>query len=307
MRDNKIIYNRNNKIRPLWRLVFFLALTFAINIPLQMGLQKILTQGNVRGAISVFIYFISVLFSLFVQIKFLEKSSFKKYGLHINKVWVQEFGVGCVLSLIQLCLFFMIVYLTGNLEITGYFKKASPDYSFAEGFLSEAFSLLVGSSVEELFFRAFLFFILYEALQTIIKDTNRRVVLAVCIVSVLFGFAHFDNNGATIISNLNLVCDGLMMSLPFLITGRLGMSIGIHFAWNLIQGSVFGFAISGNIAKATIISVAMPNNLITGGVFGPEGSILLVLLDVIGVALLLYWKRLKSYENVVNSAVSVAA
>lgn len=268
-----------------------------------MGLQKILTQGNVRGAISVSIYFISVLFSLFVQIKFLEKSSFKKYGLHINKVWLQEFGVGCVLSLIQLCLFFVIVYLTGNVEITGYFIKSSPDYSFAQGFLSQAFSLLAGSSAEELFFRAFLFYIFYEALQTTVKDTNRRVAFAVCMASVLFGFAHFQNNGATTISNLNLVFDGLMISLPFLITGRLGMSIGIHFAWNLIQGSVFGFAISGNIAKATIISVAMPHNLITGGVFGPEGSILLVLLDAIAVVLLLYWKRLKSYENVVNPTV----
>ena len=303
MTFSKIIFNSSEKIRPLWRLILFLLIAFAINIPLQMGLQKILNQGNLRGVFSGSIYFISVALSLLIQIKFLDKSSFNKYGLNINKTWINEFIFGSIISLIQLSLFFIIMYATGNLEIVGYFVKNSANYSFLEGFLSEIFGLIIGSSIEEIFFRSFLFYILYESLQTIIKDKKKRVVFVVAINSIIFGLAHMENNGATFISSINLIFDGLMMALPFLITGRLGISIGIHFAWNLIQGSIFGFAISGNIAKATIISVNMPNNLLTGGIFGPEGSIFLVLLDLIAVLLILYWKKLKKIENIINPSI----
>ena len=303
MTFSKIIFNSSEKIRPLWRLILFLLIAFAINIPLQMGLQKILNQGNLRGVFSGSIYFISVALSLLIQIKFLDKSSFNKYGLNINKTWINEFIFGSIISLIQLSLFFIIMYATGNLEIVGYFVKNSANYSFLEGFLSEIFGLIIGSSIEEIFFRSFLFYILYESLQTILKDKKKRVVFVVAINSIIFGLAHMENNGATFISSINLIFDGLMMALPFLITGRLGISIGIHFAWNLIQGSIFGFAISGNIAKATIISVNMPNNLLTGGIFGPEGSIFLVLLDLIAVLLILYWKKLKKIENIINPSI----
>jgi membrane protease YdiL (CAAX protease family) len=303
MTNNILIFNSSNKVRPIWRLILFLLVTFAINIPLQMGLQKILDQSLLRGVLSGSIYFISVIVSLFIQIKFPDKSSFKKYGLQINKVWIYEFMVGSFISCIQLVLFFIIMYLSGNLKIAGYFVTGSPNYSFAEGFLSEVFGLLVGAFIEELFFRAFLFYIIYEALHTIIKDPVKRAIFMIFIISPLFGLAHSGNNGATIISTINLGVDAMMMCLPFLITGRLGMSIGIHFAWNLIQGSVFGFAISGNIAKATIISVNMPDNLLTGGVFGPEGSVLLIALDILAVLLIVYWKKRKNYNTIVNPTI----
>ncbi|HEY1038542.1 MAG TPA: CPBP family intramembrane glutamic endopeptidase, partial [Bacteroidia bacterium] len=189
------------------------------------------------------------------------------------------------------------------LEISGYFVTDSPNYSFLEGFLSEGFGLLVGGFIEEIFFRAFLFYIIYEALRTIIKEPRKRAIFMIIIISPLFGLAHWGNNGATIISTINLGIDAMMMCLPFLITGRLGMSIGIHFAWNLIQGSIFGFAMSGNIAKASVMSVNMPDNILTGGAFGPEGSVLLVLLDLIAILLIVYWKKLKNYTNIVNPSI----
>jgi membrane protease YdiL (CAAX protease family) len=304
MTKNVIIFNSSSKIRPIWRLLLFLVITFAINIPLQLLLQKALGQSLLRGVLSGSIYFISVILSLLIQIKFLDRSSFKKYGLKINKAWICDFIVGSLISLIQLSLFFIIMYLSGNLKIENYFVTSSPNYSFLEGFLSEMYGLLVGGFIEEIFFRAFLFYIIYEALEKTIKDARKRAVFMIVIISPLFGLAHLGNNGATLISTLNLGFDAMMMCLPFLITGRLGMSIGIHFAWNLIQGSVFGFAISGNIAKATIISVSMPDNLFTGGIFGPEGSVLLVALDLIAVGIILYWKKLKNYTTLVNPTIS---
>ncbi|WP_271785256.1 CPBP family intramembrane glutamic endopeptidase [Aquimarina algiphila] len=300
----KIIFNSKNRIRPIWRLFLFLSITFLINIPLQLGLQEVLNQGLLRGSISASIYLLSVVLSLYIQIKFLDKSSFKKYGLKINKIWIKEFIIGIIISLTQLSIFFLIMYITGNLKIVDFFTTNSSsysfDYSFWQGFFSEMFGLIIGSTVEEIFFRAFIFYIVYEALRTVKKDAGKRAVIILIVIAPLFGIAHVGNEGATIISTINLGLDAMMMCLPFLITGRLGMSIGMHFSWNLFQGVIFGFAISGNIAKVSIISVNMPNNLLTGGVFGPEGSVIFILLDIVALIFILYWKKLKKYNSFVS-------
>ncbi|WP_271766210.1 CPBP family intramembrane glutamic endopeptidase [Aquimarina algiphila] len=300
----KIIFNSKNRIRPIWRLFLFLSITFLINIPLQLGLQEVLNQGLLRGSISASIYLLSVVLSLYIQIKFLDKSSFKKYGLKINKIWIKEFIIGIIISLTQLSIFFLIMYITGNLKIVDFFTTNSSsysfDYSFWQGFFSEMFGLIIGSTVEEIFFRAFIFYIVYEALRTVKKDAGKRAVIILIVIAPLFGIAHVGNEGATVISTINLGLDAMMMCLPFLITGRLGMSIGMHFSWNLFQGVIFGFAISGNIAKVSIISVNMPNNLLTGGVFGPEGSIIFILLDIVALIFILYWKKLKKYNSFVS-------
>lgn len=300
----KIICNAKGNVRPVWRLFLFLLVTFLINIPLQLTLQEILDESLLRGCISASIYLIAVVFSLYLQIKFLDKSSFKKYGLSINKIWIQEFFIGNLIPLVQLTLFVLIMYGTGNLKIVDFFTINSSNYSFEysfwEGFFSEMFALIIGSSVEEIFFRAFLFYCVFEALRTVKKDATKRAFIILFVIAPLFGIAHIGNEGATIISTINLGLDAIIMCLPFLITGRLGMSIGMHFSWNLLQGVIFGFAVSGHITKVSLISVEMPHNLITGGVFGPEGSIIFILLDLVGLMLILYWKRLKNYSSFIN-------
>ena len=299
---HKIIFNSNQKVRPIWRLSLFLVVTFLVNIPLQLVLQNILSQGLIRGFISASIYFLSFLFSLYLQIKYIDKSSFEKYGLKLNTSWWEEFFVGIGISGIQLILFFTLMYSTGNLSVIGYFKTnvTDFDFSFLEGFFSEMYGLVVGTSVEEIFFRSFLFYIAYEALRMINKDGKTRAYIILFLIAPLFGVAHIGNEGMTTMSAINLSIDAMMMCLPFLITGRLGMSIGLHFSWNLIQGAVFGFAISGNTSKASIINIEVLDNILTGGVFGPEGSILFVVLDVIAVMIILYWKNLKNYASFVH-------
>lgn len=293
---SRIFFNANQNVRLIWRFLLFIIVVFLLNIPLQLGLQEILAEGLLRGYVSASIFFISILFSLYVQVKFLDKSSFKKYGLHLSGKWAHEFIVGCIIAAVQLAVFFVIMYLTGNLKIVGFFITETSDFTFIEGFMSEMFGQLVGSTGEEIFFRSFLFYIIFEALRSVSKEPVKRAVIACLITSPLFGLAHWSNEGATFFSTVNLGLDAMMISLPFLITGRLGMSIGLHFSWNILQGAVFGFANSGHIAKASVMSVSMPDNILTGGSFGPEGSALILLLDIMAVLLIVWWKNSKKYD-----------
>ncbi len=296
-----LFYNKQQRLRIFWRLLIFIVLTFAINIPLQLLLQKILSEGLLRGYISASIFLAAILASLYLQARLIEKVSLTKYGLHINVTWMTEFLVGCCIAAVQLLVFYGIMYFSGNLSIESYFwMPPEASYSFAAGFLSETFSQLIGSAGEELFFRSFLFFLVLESLRHLKKEPLSKAMITSLIISLLFGLAHYTNESATLLSTVNLAIDGAMLAVPFLITGRLGMSIGIHFSWNLLLGAVLGAGVSGNLAKVSVIRMLTPDNFFTGGAFGPEGSVLVLLLDAIAVGIILLWWKTQKQKSLLS-------
>ncbi|SMD32655.1 CAAX protease self-immunity [Reichenbachiella faecimaris] len=289
----KLIFNSKDKVRVIWRLLSFIILAGLLSIPFQLGLREVLDAGLLRTNLNRIFSFLGMVGSLYVQIKYIDKSSFGKYGLNLEKPWMKEFAIGCAIASLQLVLFFLTMHLSDNLQVVDFFITSSPDHTFEGGFVTELIINLSASITEEIMFRAFLFYIIFESFALIIKSRATSAVITAVLVSQLFGFAHFGNDGATLFSSINLGFDALTICLPFLLTRRLGMSIGMHFSWNVTQAAILGFANSGNIPKASIISSSMPDNMWTGGVFGPEGSVLLLAMDFIAVLLILLWK----YKN----------
>jgi hypothetical protein len=117
------------------------------------------------------------------------------------------------------------------------------------------------------------------------------LLLAWLISAVVFGLLHGANPHATPLAVANILAAGLMLGLAYLLTGRLGLPIGLHIAWNLFQGHVYGLAVSGRTAAATtvlVVDVSGPA-LWTGGAFGPEASLLSLVTVMVGC--LLIWLR----------------
>ena len=245
----------------------------------------------------MFIALCSVIISIYAQIRFFDKSSFKKYGLQLNKKWFYKFCYGCLIAGIQLCLFFVLLYYTANLTIIDTFVSSSSEHSFVYGFISEMFRQFGVGIYEEIFSRAFLFFIIYEMLRSFKMNAKTSVIISVLFNSLLFGLMHIGNDNATWYTSLNLSMYILTLCLPFLLTGRLGMSIGMHFSWNFIQSAVFGFANSGYMAKGSLLKIEVTKNLITGGAFGPEGSTILWALAAIAIVFVYYWKKSHKIKN----------
>ena len=63
--------------------------------------------------------------------------------------------------------------------------------------------------------------------------------------------------------------------------------IGIHFFWNFIQGTVFGYPVSGNPSEGYFFLTITPDIVFNGGVQGPEGSIVGIVSRVM-VILMIY-------------------
>jgi membrane protease YdiL (CAAX protease family) len=125
---------------------------------------------------------------------------------------------------------------------------------------------LPAAFVEELLFRGYPFFRLARVSGPI------RAAIG---MSVWFGLAHVGNHGETLIGVLQVVSVGLVYCLSVWRSGSLWWAFGAHAAWNWTQSFIFGCANSGLSASGQWL-ISTPRGLawLSGGVTGPEGSIL---------------------------------
>lgn len=139
---------------------------------------------------------------------------------------------------------------------------------------------LVAAATEELLFRAIIFRLLEEMFGSLVGVLGS---------AALFGLAHIANPGATpfTISALSIEL-GVMLALAYILTRNIWFPIAIHTAWNFTQAYVFGALNSGLRDPHTYFRTDLTGpDILTGGTFGPEGSIVTLLLCV-AVAAMFY-------------------
>lgn len=114
-------------------------------------------------------------------------------------------------------------------------------------------------------------------------DERWNTWVALLVSAILFGWIHITNDNATWWSSLAIAIEaGLMLGAAYKWSGTLWVPIGIHWAWNYTQGNVFGLAVSGMKAGDSIfVTTANGPDIITGGAFGPEASIIAVILGTL--------------------------
>ena len=120
---------------------------------------------------------------------------------------------------------------------------------------------------------------------------------ALFISAVLFSLMHLFNPNFAFVPFLNIMLAGCFLGASYIYTRNLCFPIALHWFWNWIQGSVLGYKVSGNeFSNENLLILHFPEeNLINGGTFGFEGSILCSLLLVLGTVIILrhYYKGLE--------------
>jgi membrane protease YdiL (CAAX protease family) len=99
--------------------------------------------------------------------------------------------------------------------------------------------------------------------------------IALVVTSALFGLAHILNPGATWFSSFAVAVEaGLMLGGAYMLTRSLWMPIGLHAAWNFTQGPLFGVPVSGLPASGLVRATLSGPELLSGGSFGLEASVI---------------------------------
>ncbi|HBQ58950.1 MAG TPA: CPBP family intramembrane metalloprotease domain-containing protein, partial [Balneolaceae bacterium] len=113
---------------------------------------------------------------------------------------------------------------------------------------------------------------------------QKATIIAITVSSALFGIMHAGNPNSSVTAVINIFLAGVMLAVPFVLTGRLALSIGIHFSWNFFQAGIFGFRVSGLEVRSSLIQIQQGgSDWWTGGAFGPEAGVI----GILGILLIL--------------------
>ena len=66
------------------------------------------------------------------------------------------------------------------------------------------------------------------------------------------------------------------------------MTCAMHTAWNFSQGIIFGFNVSGTSTPSILKCSQVGQNLINGGNFGPESSLIATFVLIVALILIIY-------------------
>lgn len=217
---------------------------------------------------------------------------FKKYDKRIitefsTKGIVKNISLGILISVILQSLTIFVMYLNGNYSIV----NINP-----VSFILIPFAIMFTVAIiEEILVRGIIFRILEEKLGSYISLT---------ISAVLFGIFHLANPHGTLLSSICIIMAGFLFGAAFIYSRNLWLPIALHFAWNFTQSGIFGAITSGNEKTNSLFEAKIQGpEIITGGEFGPEGSIQAIVFCTLGTILFLilihkenkiikpYWKR----------------
>tara|TARA_B100000424_G_scaffold271236_1_gene273118 strand:+ start:2652 stop:3530 length:879 start_codon:yes stop_codon:yes gene_type:complete len=198
------------------------------------------------------------LFTVWLFQKYINREPFSSIGIEFNG-YQDDLIFGLLIG------FGLIVMGFSMLIIFNFVSVSSLQFSFIDQ-LFYLFLFAVVSLNEEIAIRGYI-------LQNLSSSFNKYLALALS--SVVFMIMHLGNPNMSIIPLLNLFLAGLFLGIYCIHRKNLWFPIGAHFTWNYFQGPVFGFEVSGNEVNSIFIQNIDGSDLITGGQFGFEGSIIL--------------------------------
>jgi uncharacterized protein len=241
---------------PLIRIVLVL---FAIAIPfaaLDFLLTSFVTDRALRKLGALMLAAVVVV-AYRTYVKIVEKRAVAELS---RPRFVRELGTGVLLGALLISLTIGILAASGAYQVSG-----SNGWYAALGVVPD---YILAAVLEEIIFRGVVFRILEQWLGSWI---------ALAISAILFGLLHFFNPGATLLSTGAIMLEaGILLAAAYMLTRRLWLCMGLHFAWNFTLGGIFSAAVSGGTSHGLLKASLVGPVWLTGGAFGPEASVVAV-------------------------------
>ena len=312
---NLIFWNPDDRrLRALWRVIVHLLVIFVVLQLVGAVLRLIVYGGGNSGesgpspAITMVSLLLTGLVYVIVTIiaaKLLDRRSFGDYGISWDSQWRQDLLFGLILGGLLMGAIFVFELAMGWITVEGLFFTLLP-FPFAAAFILFLIQFVLVGTYEELVFRGYQLKNIAEGFSFSPLSLRTAVFLGWFISSVAFGLIHGLNPGANVSTTIKITLAGLFLALPFLLTGKLALSIGVHIAWNFFQGNVFGFPVSGNtMFRTTLVNTVQGGpELWTGGAFGPEAGLLGLFALIVGSLAMMWW--VKRTRGILSLSLSLA-
>ncbi|MES2279063.1 MAG: type II CAAX endopeptidase family protein [Bacteroidota bacterium] len=244
---------------PITRIILGLLTCLIVFIITQNIAGKVLeligTGKNLRNLVKGILASVAVISTYRLFFKWIEERVVTELS---TENIVKNLAIGTAIGLTIQCLTILVIYIYHGFKII----SVNP-VSFIIIPLAVAFTVAI---FEEVLMRGIVFRILEEKLGSYI---------ALGISALIFGALHLANPNATLGSAICISIEaGLLLGAAYIYSRSLWLPIAIHFAWNFIQSGIFGAITSGNEKTSSLLTMQLSGpQLITGGKFGPEGTI----------------------------------
>lgn len=192
-------------------------------------------------------------------IKWVDKEKFITLGFQI-KNRLNNIALGILIGLLIMAVGYLALMVLEEIEYH------TIVYSIKEILISVLIFSIV-SIVEEVLFRGYV-------LRNLMLSFNKYIALIVS--SILFALMHGFNPNMDWFSYLDLFLAGMLLGVSYIYTKNLWFPIALHFSWNFFQ-TLFGFNVSGQDFYSLIEFQITEKNILNGGDFGFEGSVLSII------------------------------
>ena len=259
---------------PLTRIIFGLLVCFIAFIVAQQLTGRLFEltsmNRNYRNLLKGIIASVAVISAYIYFYRWYEKREITEFSC--NRV-IKYTVAGTLIGILLQSLTILVIAFSGGFEIV----SINP-ISFIIIPFTVAFSVAI---FEEILIRGIIFRIMEEKLGSYIS---------LLISAIIFGALHLANPNSTLLSGLCVGIEaGLLLGAAYIYTRSLWFPIAIHFAWNFMQSGIFGAITSGNEMTSSLLATKITGNqLITGGEFGPEGTIQAIVFCLLATMVLLY-------------------
>ncbi|MDK2584493.1 CPBP family intramembrane metalloprotease [Romboutsia sedimentorum] len=258
----------------IWAIILALIFMFCgqflgglVTYPLIKSLEKTNFFVENKEIIVLLITLLSFMFTslvVFFRVSKIEKRKISTIGFYKDK-WLKKYAIGFLIGLAMMSVVVLILFILGYIELEK--KPIQPvGISAIVSVLIVLIGWIVQGGTEEVLTRGWLMNML---------GARYNITFGLILSSVFFGLLHLGNPNISYIAILNIILVGIFFGICVTKTNNLWIACGMHSAWNFAQGNLFGFEVSGiNVQVGSLVDLNLVgNDLITGGIFGPEAGL----------------------------------
>ncbi|MCR3759579.1 CPBP family intramembrane metalloprotease [Clostridium felsineum] len=269
--DKKLtLAQRYSKLRSGFKIVICFVLIMMVLI-----LYEVVTYGHHN--LAQYVQEIAFIVIPIILWKYVEKKPLEMLGFSKGKRSVLTLIVGLVCGAAAISIVLVILLFSKNAIFVGSILKPN----FTAGTFNGLILFILVGFAEETFFRGY-------CLRSI-SEKNKKIIAAV-IASIIFSLLHGLNPNVGVLFFMNVFLIGMLfayMTFKF----NIWLPIGFHIMWDYFESNVWGFADSGIVIKG-IYNIKVPvNNIINGGLVGPEGGLAVTFTVLLGFFIIFMIKR----------------
>ncbi len=267
-------------------IVFILGAMIISGIPGQLLVDYFDLGGPIVQFYNLFVSFGILILVVWLWVRFFEKRSIKTLGFTGNNAF-KKYLRGFVSAILMLSVVLILMAVFGKV---GFQEDPKPlNLNLWGIFLLMLIGYIVQGAAEEILARGWQFQVI---------GARYKPWIGAVISSVTFALLHGTNNGVSMLAIVNLLLFAILLIIFILYEKSIWAACGWHTAWNWSMENVFGLKVSGSEGLGSMFNLTTDGpNYITGGDFGPEGSILTSFVLIGGMIVLLALNAKKSTES----------